>query len=239
MNNSMKNLTSVVIAAAGKGTRMGIAMNKQYVTLQGKPVLALTIQQFENCDFIDEIIVVANEAELEYCRRNVTERYAFTKVKAVVSGGTTRQQSVYNGLCRVSPECGIVLIHDGARPFIDAKDIKACIVAAQNYGAAVSAVPARDTIKRADSSGFISETVDRNGLWHIQTPQAFRRELIMKAHAKAAEDGFDGTDDAVLAERAGHKVRLVMGSYNNIKITAKEDLIMAEALAKVMHGGLN
>jgi len=237
MNKNKRSFTSVVIAAAGKGTRMGIATNKQYIMLQGKPVLALTIQQFEDCDFIDEIIVAANETELEYCRKNVMERYAFTKVKDVVSGGMTRQQSVYNGLRRVSPECGIVLIHDGARPFIDAQSIKTCIDAAQKYGAAVSAVPARDTIKRADSSGFISETLDRNGLWYIQTPQAFRRELIMEAHAKAAEEGFDGTDDAVLAERIGHKVRLVMGSYNNIKITAKEDLVMAEALIRVMHGG--
>lgn len=232
MKNNERRLTSVVIAAAGKGTRMGLETNKQYLELQGKPVLAVTIQRFEDCISIDEIIVVANETEVEFCRKNVTDRYGFKKVKVVTSGGATRQQSVYNGLCHVSTGCGIVLIHDGARPFIDAHNIEACIDAAQQYGAAVVAVPAKDTIKRADRSGFVEETVDRSNLWYIQTPQAFQYDLIMDAHTRAAQDGFDGTDDAVLAERIGRKVRLVAGSYNNIKITVREDLIMAEFMAR-------
>lgn len=234
MKNSERSLISVVIAAAGKGTRMGLETNKQYLEIQGKPVLAITIQRFEECFFIDEIIVVANETEVDFCRKNVIDRFGFKKVKIVTPGGATRQQSVYNGLCHVSPGCGIVLIHDGARPFIDAYGIETCIDAAEQYGAAVLAVPARDTIKRSDESDFIEETVDRSKLWYIQTPQAFHYELIMDAHTKAMQDGFDGTDDAVLAERMGYKVKLVLGSYNNIKITASEDLIMAESMARMI-----
>ncbi len=234
MRDSEGSLISIVIAAAGKGTRMGLETNKQYLELQGKPVLAITIQRFEECIFVDEIIVVANETEVDFCRKNVIDQYGFKKVKIVTPGGTTRQQSVYNGLCHVSPGCSIVLIHDGARPFIDEHGIEACIDAAERYGAAVLAVPAKDTIKRSDQSGFIEETVDRSKLWYIQTPQAFQYELIMDAHKKAVQDGFDGTDDAVLAERMGHKVKLVLGSYNNIKITAREDLIMAESMARMI-----
>ena len=234
MRNSEGSLISIVIAAAGKGTRMGLETNKQYLEVQGKPVLAITIQRFEECSFVDEIIVVANETEVDFCRKNVIDRFGFKKVKVVTPGGATRQQSVYNGLRHVSPECGIVLIHDGARPFIDAYGIETCIDAAEQYGAAVLAVPAKDTIKRADESDFIEETVDRSKLWYIQTPQAFQYELIMDAHAKAMQDGFDGTDDAVLAERMGYKVKLVLGSYNNIKITASEDLIMAESMARMI-----
>lgn len=234
MNDNGRSLTSVVIAAAGIGSRMGMETNKQYLELQGKSVLAVTIQRFEDCNLIDEIIVVANEAEVQFCRNNVIDRYGFNKVKVVVPGGPTRRQSVYNGLRQVSNGCGIVLIHDGARPFVDTHIIEACIDAAENYGAAVAAVPARDTIKRGDREGFVDETVDRSNLWYIQTPQAFRFGLIMDAHTKAEQDGFDGTDDAVLAERMGHKVRLVSGSYTNIKITAREDLIMAQSMARVI-----
>lgn len=234
MKNNESGRISVVIAAAGKGTRMGLETNKQYLELQGKPVLALTLQRFEDCISVDEIIVVAGETEVEFCRKNVTDRYGFKKIKVVTAGGATRQQSVYKGLRHVSPGCNIVLIHDGARPFIDADGIEACIDAAKQYGAAVLAVPARDTIKRSDLSGFVEETVDRSKLWYIQTPQAFQYELIMDAHVKAAQDGFDGTDDAVLAERMGHKVKLVSGNYNNIKITAREDLIMAESMARMI-----
>lgn len=236
INNDIKGtgLVSVVIAAAGKGSRMGMEKNKQYIDLLGKPVLARTIQRFEDCGLIDEIVVVANEAEVEFCKEEVLGKYKYKKVKAVTAGGTTRQQSVYNGLRKVSPECNIVMIHDGARPFIDLESIARCIEAVEQYGSAVVAVPAKDSIKRAGPDGLVKETIERNGLWSIQTPQAFRYEIIMDAHRKAEQDGFNGTDDAVLAERAGYKVMLVMGSYNNIKITTKEDLMMAEFICRWM-----
>lgn len=223
---------SVVIAAAGKGTRMGLDKNKVYLELQGRPVLAMTLQKFEESPLVDEIVVVTHKDEIGYCRSEVTERFCFGKVKAIVPGGTTRQQSVYNGLKQVSPDCGIVLIHDGARPFIDGTGIGDCIEAAGKYGAAVAAVPAKDTVKRSDDEDFVTETIDRNKLWYIQTPQAFRFGLILEAHRKAADEGFDGTDDAVLAERAGHKVKLVTCNYYNIKITTREDLVIAEAIGR-------
>lgn len=233
MYDDEKKLVSVVIAAAGKGSRMGLDMNKQYHEIQGKAVLARTIQKFETSGLIHEIIIVAHEAEIEFCKKYIVEKYGFTKVKMIVVGGATRQQSVYNGLRKVSPECGVVLIHDGARPFVDLLSIADAINAAKDYGVAVVGVPAKDTIKQADRDDFVEKTVDRNSLWYIQTPQAFQYELIMKAHRKAAEDGFDGTDDAVLAERMGLKVKLIMGSYYNIKITTREDLIIAEAISRI------
>lgn len=223
---------SAVVAAAGKGTRMGLDMNKLYVEIQGRPVLAMTLQKFEESSLVDEIIVVTHKDEVGYCRSNITDRFSFGKVRAIVPGGPTRQQSVYNGLQQVSSDCGIVLIHDGARPFIDGSCIGECIEAAGKYGAAVAAVPAKDTVKRSDDDDFVTGTVDRNGLWYIQTPQAFRYDLILDAHRRAAEEGFEGTDDAVLAERAGHKVKLVMCNYFNIKITTKEDLVIAEAISR-------
>jgi 2-C-methyl-D-erythritol 4-phosphate cytidylyltransferase len=221
---------SVVIAAAGKGTRMGLDMNKQYVEVHGRPILAMTIQRFEDCADVDEIVMVANENEIEYCRKNIVTKYGFTKVKAFASGGETRQQSVFNGLGRVSPDCGIVLIHDGARPFITRESIMACINGARTYGAACAAVPVKDTIKQAAGDGFVDRTIDRRGLWQIQTPQAFEYRLIMDAHRKALSAGVDGTDDAMLVERLGCKVKLVESDYYNIKITTREDLVFAEAI---------
>lgn len=233
MYNKEKSVISVVIAAAGKGSRMGLQQNKQYTEILGKPVLARTIQVFEDFSVVDEIIVTVGEAEVEYCSENIVGKYGFSKVKAVAAGGTSRQKSVYNGLQRVSDDCSIVLIHDGARPFIDSGSISACIDAAKESGAACAAVPVKDTIKRAGKEGFVNETIDRSGLWSIQTPQAFHYRLIMDAHSKAGIEGFDGTDDAVLVERLGHRVRLVMCSYFNIKITTKEDLIIAESIGKI------
>lgn len=234
MFDDENNLTYVVIAAAGKGTRMGTNVNKQYLELSGEPVLAWTVRRFENCRLVNGIVIVVGKDEIEFCKTHIVERYAFKKVKAVVAGGATRQQSVLSGLRRVSACCETVLVHDGARPFVDAKCIETCINVAKKWGAAVAAVPAKDTIKRIGSDGFIDETIDRSGLWYIQTPQGFKYDLIADAHRKAIEDGFDGTDDAILLERIGHKVRVVMGSYYNIKITSKEDLVIAQSIAKMI-----
>lgn len=233
MNSGNNGMISTVIAAAGKGSRMGMEQNKQYVEVLGKPVLARTIQTFEDCSLVDEIIITTSEAEVEHCKKNIVGKYGFSKVKAVVAGGASRQQSVFNGLQQVSADSIIVLIHDGARPFIDTGSISACISAAKENGAACAAVPVKDTIKRADTEGFVDGTIDRSSLWSIQTPQAFQYGLIMEAHRRAASEGFAGTDDAVLAERLGHRVRLIMCSYYNIKITTKEDLTIAESICKI------
>lgn len=234
MQISGKGPTAAVIAAAGRGTRMDLDINKQYIEIQGMPILAMTISKFENCGLIDEIVVVANKDEIDYCKRNVVERFGFSKVAAVVEGGESRQRSVFNGLNEVSAGCGIVLIHDGARPFVNTESIIDCINAARSYGAACVAVPAKDTIKESDGDGFVVRTLDRSNLWLIQTPQAFDHEMIMDVHSRAMLDNFEATDDAMLAEKYGYRVRLVMGSYSNIKVTTKEDLIFAEALCRNM-----
>lgn len=205
-------------------------INKQYVEVCQIPLLARTLKVFQNSSLIDEIILVVNKDDFIYCKQEIVDRYDFTKVKSMVTGGSTRQDSVRNGLKEVSNQTEIVLIHDGARPFIKESSIAESISAAYEYGASCVAVPVKDTIKRADSSGFVEETPDRSQLWQIQTPQAFKYNLILDAHNKALEDGFYGTDDAVLVERLGHKLKLVMGSYNNIKITTMEDLLLAEAI---------
>lgn len=232
MQTRSRSLTAAVIAAAGRGTRMDIGINKQYVEIQGAPILALTIGKFESCSLVDEIIIAANKDEIDYCNKNIIEKFGFMKVKSVTEGGESRQRSVYNGLKQVSADCGIVLIHDGARPFVSQDGIIECINAARSYGAVCMAVPVKDTIKESDTDGFVTRTPDRGNLWQIQTPQAFSYELIMDVHDRAAHDMFEATDDAMLAERYGHRVRLVMGDYFNIKVTTKEDLVFAEALCR-------
>lgn len=236
MKKTRDAYTGVVVVAAGKGSRMNLDINKQYVEVAGKPVVARTIQAFEDCEAIDEIVIVVNKMDLLYCKQNVIDVYDFKKVKSLVAGGDERQKSVYNGLKEISENCDIVLIHDGARPFINEESILGSIEAAKEFGAAGVGVPVKDTIKVADEEGNIKETLNRSLLWAIQTPQTFRYPLVMEAHRKAEEEGFSGTDDSVLVERLGVKVKLVKGSYNNIKITTQEDLIAAEAIAESQEG---
>ena len=219
METRSKGLTAAVIAAAGKGTRMELEINKQYVEILGVPMLAMTIDKFEKCSLIDEIIVVANKDEVDYCKRNVIARFGFTKVTSVTEGGESRQRSVYNGLKQVSSECDIVLIHDGARPFVSTESIMECTKAARLYGAACAAVPAKDTIKESDAEGFVRKTLDRSSLWQ-QTPQAFDYRLIMDVHDRAVRY-VEVTDDAMLVERYGCRVKLVM-AVPNIKVTTRE-----------------
>lgn len=232
MENKPYAPVCAIIVAAGRGSRMNMDMNKQYVDICGKPVLARTIQAFEDCSRIDEIVVVVNERDIIYCKQNIVDRFGFCKVKVLVSGGETRQESVSRGLNQIGEDCGIVLIHDGARPFINESGIISSIEAADEYGSACVAVPVKDTVKSADSEDFVNSTLDRSSLWSIQTPQAFQKGIIKYAHKIASEEGFCGTDDAVLVERLGHRLKLVMGSYFNIKITTQEDLVIAEAIAE-------
>lgn len=224
---------SAVIVAAGQSTRMNMEINKQYVDICGKPVLARTIQVFEGCALIDEIILVVNGQDIVYCKQNILDEYSFCKVKTLVSGGKSRQESVFNGLNEVDEKCGIVLIHDGARPFVNEIRIAESINAAIEYGAACVAVPVKDTVKRADNQGFIEETPNRSVLWSVQTPQVFKCDIILKAHENALRDGFTATDDAMLVERMGLPVKLVMGEYGNIKITTCEDLAIAETMVNL------
>lgn len=222
---------TAIIMAAGKGKRMQTAVSKQFLPVCGKEILAWTVDVFEKSPLVDTILLMAS-ADGKEDVQHLWDSYGWKKVAAVLEGGKERQNSVANGLAAVGEETDIVLIHDGVRPFVTEEMIADSIVAAQAYGGAVIGVPAKDTIKVCSADGLAVETPDRSALWQIQTPQTFQRSLIVDAYEKAEKDGFLGTDDASVAEFAGHQVKVVMGSYRNIKITTKEDLVIAEAFFK-------
>ena len=221
---------SAVVVAAGKGTRMKSNFNKLYLSLDGIPVLAKTLLSLENSKRVNEIVLVVNESEIEYCYKNFIEQYDIKKVKSVVEGGFDRQESVYNGIVATNEEADIILIQDGARPFIKEKYIEDSIEGALEYGAACIGVRVKDTIKQVDNDGIIIDSPDRDRLWPIQTPQAFKRNVIFEGHGMAIADGFRGTDDSVLAERIGYQVKMVEGDYENIKITTPIDLEIAKTI---------
>ena len=213
---------SAIIVAAGIGKRMGADIPKQFLELDNKPILAYTLEAFELSEDIDEIIIVTNEENIPYVRD--TAALPFKKVKAVVAGGSERQYSVANGLKAVSKDTETVLIHDGVRPFISRECIHNIIEETKVHGCCVLGMPVKDTVKICSQDGFVETTPKRELLWQAQTPQAFRYDIIVKAHKKAQEDDFLGTDDSMLTERLGCKTKMVMGSYENIKITTPEDL---------------
>ncbi|QXM07282.1 2-C-methyl-D-erythritol 4-phosphate cytidylyltransferase [Crassaminicella indica] len=227
-----EKFVSVIIAAAGKGKRMNSHINKQYLNIGEKPVLAHTIEVFNKCSFIDEIIVVTHPDEVAYCKEKVINFFGLEKVTKVVAGGKERQESIFNGLKAVYQKCDIVVIHDGARPFVREEYILKSIDEAIKHKAVGVGVPVKDTIKVVDEEKNIKNTLNRNVLWAIQTPQTFDYQLLLRAHKKAIEDGYLGTDDTVLVERLGEKVRMLMSSYDNIKITTPEDLYIGEAILR-------
>ena len=222
-----------LVPAAGMGKRMGAEINKQYLLLEGKPILARTLEVLEQAPFVDAIYVIIPEAEIPYCREHVVERYGFAKVRKIVAGGAERQHSVLNGLRAMegSADDDVVLIHDGVRPFIPIAVLKRSVEVAMTEDGSLVAVPAKDTIKTVEA-GIVTGTPPREKLWLAQTPQTFRYGLIRAAHELAEAEGFLGTDDASLVERLGKEVHVVMGDYRNIKITTPEDLILAEAFLK-------
>lgn len=222
-----------LIPAAGMGKRMGAGMNKQYLLLGGLPIVGRTISVFEKAPFIDDIYVIIPEDEIPFCRENVVAAMGLTKVRAIVPGGAERQNSVHNGLRAIAApaEDDIILIHDGVRPFIRHDILASAVDVARREDGALVAVPAKDTIKVV-SDGIVTETPPRETLWLAQTPQAFRFGVISRAHERAAEEGFLGTDDASLVERSGGKISVVMGDYRNIKITTPEDMLVGETLLK-------
>lgn len=222
-----------LVPAAGMGKRMGAEINKQYLLLAGKPILAHTLQVFEDAPCVDDVYVIVPKAEIPYCREEVVERYGLTKVRAIVAGGAERQYSVMNGLQALAGagDDDVVLIHDGVRPFVPVRVLERSVEAARQHDGALVAVPAKDTIKVV-VDGVITATPPREELWLAQTPQAFRYPVIRAAHEIAAAERYLGTDDASLVERLGKDVHVVMGDYRNIKITTPEDLILAEAFLK-------
>lgn len=213
-----------IIPAAGSGTRIGGEIKKQFLPLKGKPIIVHTLQQFEHCPDVDEVALALPESAMSEMEA-IVERYRLHKVSKMIMGGAKRQDSVANVLKRLTlKDSDIVLVHDGVRPFIEIKQLSHIIKVCKEYHAAVLAVQPKDTIRRSVGGGFFDQTLDRTALWLIQTPQAFQAKLLVKAFEKAKKDKFFSTDEAALVERLGVKVKIVEGSYDNIKITTKEDL---------------
>ena len=213
-----------IVVAAGESKRMGDA-DKIFVPLMGQPLIAYSLKALHDSPQIAAIVVVISSHNIERGRQLV-EANGWHKVIEVCVGGNLRQDSVRNGLERLA-DADWIIVHDGARPFIDEDMIARGLVEAANTGAATAAVPVKDTIKSVDSEMFVTHTVERNRLWSAQTPQVFRRQLLAEAHERVTDNV---TDDASMVERIGGKVRLFMGSYSNIKVTTPEDLPMAEAI---------
>ena len=219
-----------IIVAGGKGVRMKKSVRKQYLNLGGIPILGHTLRVFNACDTITDIVLVAPEYDFDYCQDTILAPLKTKKPVALVRGGKTRQESVYNGLAALENKKCVVVIHDGVRPFVTPSQIAACISGAEAYGACLLGMPVGDTLKRVSPSGIVQETVLRDNMWQAQTPQAFQYALIRSAHDRAAKEGFTGTDDASLVERYGGDVKIIKGSAGNIKITHPEDLAIAEVL---------
>jgi 2-C-methyl-D-erythritol 4-phosphate cytidylyltransferase len=223
----------VILPAAGMGKRMGVGKNKLFIELEGKAVIIHTLEVFDQDNCCQQIILsIHPDDEMELSL--LISQHQLSKKIILVYGGAERQHSVYNGLEKMTGE-GIVLVHDAARPFISKALIKQLVESAYYNGAAVIAVPVKDTIKKVEN-GIVIETVERSSLWAVQTPQAFRVALLKRAHQFAAETEYLGTDDASLVEYLGEKVAVVEGDYNNIKLTTKEDLAFAKAIITERNG---
>ena len=222
-------MNSVVIVSAGRGSRMKADINKQFLKLKGKEVIAHTIDKFYNNKNIDEIVVVVKEDEADFFRRNIIDKYGYKNIK-IAFGGKERQDSVFNGLKAVNERCDIVLIHDGARHFVTDEIIKNSIECAKKNKCVIVGVPVKDTIKIINKDNEVCDTPNRSTLWSIQTPQVFEYLSIIKAHKIAKEKSYYGTDDSMLMEYLGYNVKVIEGSYNNIKITTPEDLKIGEEI---------
>ncbi|MCK5282252.1 MAG: 2-C-methyl-D-erythritol 4-phosphate cytidylyltransferase [Nanoarchaeota archaeon] len=222
-----------LITAAGIGKRMNTEMNKIFLLLDEIPIVAMTIKRFQDCNAIDKIILIAREEDKDELQK-IKDKNDFNKVEKIVLGGDKRQNSVYNGLISIenAKVDDIVVIHNGVNPFIDEKTIIDSIEAAKKYEAAVVGFRARDTIKEVDEKGFVAKTLERNKMWQVQTPQTIRYGTAIRAFKKAFDDDFFGTDDTMLVERLGKKVKMIECPYENIKITLPNDLEFANKLLK-------
>ncbi len=234
-----------IVLSAGQGNRMNSDIPKQYMDLCGMPVIAWSLKAFQEFDAVDEVILVTSAEDIEYCRNDIIDKYRFDKVKKIVPGGAERYLSVWEGLKAardaegILPETGrvrndadpepIIFIHDGARPMIDRPVLERTLEGAETYRACVAGMPVKDTIKIADKEGFAVRTPNRRLVWQIQTPQVFSFSLVYGAYRRLIEAGItDVTDDAMVVERmADTRVKLVEGSYRNLKITTREDIEIA------------
>ena len=243
-----KENISAIVLAGGSGKRMGTNIPKQYLPVDGYPVLYYSLEAFENCPLVDEIILVVGKGETGYCAEHMVKPWNMRKVSCVVEGGKERYHSVHEGLKAIEG-ADYVLIHDGARPLLTEKIIRDSVDGVRRFGACVAAMPVKDTIKVADAEGFAAETPDRSTLWLTQTPQSFSYALIREAYDMLAQLEAEGgesweelhiTDDAMVAETfLKTRVKLISGDYSNIKITTPEDMIVAETLLKSRKNGNN
>jgi 2-C-methyl-D-erythritol 4-phosphate cytidylyltransferase len=229
--------TVAVVLAAGSGSRMKSDVKKQYMEIGGKPLIYYSLKAFEE-SIIDDIVLVVSKGDVEYVQKEIVDKYHFDKVTAIVEGGLYRYHSVRRGLMAATEDCDYAFIHDGARPFVDNDIILRALHAVKEFGACVVGMPVKDTIKIADDKGFAKETPDRAHTWLIQTPQVFSYKMILELYQRLDREegelmarGINITDDAMVVEYfTDKKVKLVEGSYNNIKITTPEDIPTAEAI---------
>ncbi|MET0514881.1 MAG: 2-C-methyl-D-erythritol 4-phosphate cytidylyltransferase [Nitrospiraceae bacterium] len=219
-----------LVPAAGRGLRMGGPIAKQFLSLAGLPLIVHTLRVLHISSVIEEIILAVPEPDRQYCFDHIVGPHGFGKVTKIVSGGERRQDSVRHALAEVRADAEIVLVHDAVRPFLTEDMIEQVVAQARVHGAAIVALPMRDTVKQVTKEGLVEHTVDRSPLWLAQTPQAFRRNWLEEAHAQARANGTHATDDAHLVELLGRPVMLVEGSGENIKVTRPEDLIIGEAI---------
>ena len=223
-----------VVPAAGLGKRLGPGTNKPFLSILDNPIIIWTLEALSSVSEISEIIPVFRESDME-SGIALCERYRLSKVKRMAPGGKERQDSVYNGLRLLQSDTGIVVIHDGARPLIESSLVKQAIADIEGFDGVIAGVPVKDTIKEIKNT-IVKKTIKRDSLWSIQTPQVFRYGSIMEAYARAMEEGFYSTDDSALMERTGCRIRLVIGSYDNIKVTTPDDIPFAEMLLRKRAG---
>lgn len=233
-----KERYSAIVLAAGRGKRMQSNVQKQYLLLEGYPVLYYALRAFEESP-VDEVILVVAPGEVSYCKEEIVDKYRFKKVSRVIEGGKERYDSVYAGLCALT-NTDYVLIHDGARPFVTDSIIRSAMEGARDTGACVVGMPVKDTIKIADEGKFVADTPKREFLWQIQTPQAFAYSLVRTAYdalQDADTTGLSVTDDAMVVETfTSHRIKLIPGSYTNMKITTPEDMAVGNAILRFLEG---
>jgi 2-C-methyl-D-erythritol 4-phosphate cytidylyltransferase len=234
-------LVVALVPAAGRGLRMGGQVPKQFLSLGGLPLILHSLRVLQASPTIHEIILAVPQSDMDYCLEEIVAKHRFTKVNKVVPGGTERQDSVRHALEAVHDDVDVVLVHDAVRPFLTERMVEEVVSMADARGAAIIALPMKDTVKQVGADQVIERTVDRTGLWLAQTPQAFRRDWLLAAHRKAHGAGIRATDDAYLMEWCGYSVSVVEGSGENIKVTRPEDMVIGEAIlasrkANVMKG---
>lgn len=222
-----KKKVTAIIPAGGIGQRMNLDLPKQFIEISGKPIIVYTLEAISECRYIDEIVVAVPDGYISYLNKKIKE-YGLNKVTKILCGGKTRQQTVYKCISE-DVKNDYILIHDAVRPFIDTKILSIAIDEAYKHGASAVGKKAVDTLKLADESGFISKTVDRSKIWQIETPQIFKKDILIKAHETATEKNYEATDDCQLVEFIGEKIKLIENDTLNLKITHTEDLKIMEA----------